>query len=258
MCLQRLLFSLLVLAIYAFIYIPVVVLIIFSFNDAALSYAWKGFSLRWYQDLLVSVEVWHALKNSLLVAFSSVVLSIVLGMSFVYHATRNKWSRSFVLFYGSLAIPEIVLAVGLLSLFSLLGAPLGRTTLIVAHTLLGLGYVIPIIQTRFALLNERFTEAALDLGASEKKAFFTVLLPLLAPALMAAALLVFIISLDDFVISFFCSGGSTQTLPMYIFSMIRSGATPVVNALSTVLLGVSSFIILLLSLLNVKKMDLVK
>jgi len=151
-----------------------------------------------------------------------------------------------------------VLAVGLLSFFSLLWVPLGLTTLIAAHTLIGLGYVVPMIYTRFSELNYALTEVSMDLGATRTQTFMRIILPLLSPTLFASALLVFIISLDDFVISFFCSGATTQTLPMYIFSVIRSGATPTVNALSTVLLGVSSLFVILFSLLNIKKVDVLR
>jgi len=162
------------------------------------------------------------------------------------------------MFYASLATPEIVLAVGLLSFFSIFSIPLSLTTLIAGHTLIGLGYVIPILQTRFEELDKRYMEAALDLGATQGQAFWRIMIPLMWPAITAAALLVFILSLDDFLISFFCSGGSTQTLPIYIFVMIRSGATPVVNALSTLLLVVSSLLVLLFSSLKIKKTDLLQ
>ena len=127
-------------------------------------------------------------------------------------------------------------------------------TIIAGHTLLGLGYVIPILYDRFIELDESLIEASYDLGATKRQTFFSVVLPLLAPAMIASGLLVFIISLDDFVISFFCAGASVQTLPLYIFSVIRTGASPMINALSTIMLIVSSFLVLLLSFVQVKKM----
>ena len=123
------------------------------------------------------------------------------------------------------------------------------------HTLLGLGYVVPILHSRFQELDKRYMEASLDLGATESQTIAWVIIPLLLPSLLAAALLVFVLSFDDFLISFFCSGGSTQTLPIYIFVMIRSGATPMINALSTILLVVSSLLVLIFSSLKIKKMD---
>lgn len=212
--------------------------------------------MHWYVQLWHSVEVWEALKNSLLVAFAAVFLSLTMGMLLVFYASRTWLARSFLLFYGSLAVPEIVVAVGLLSMFACMSVPFGLTTLITAHTLLGLGYVVPLLHARFEELDYALTEASMDLGATHAQTFWRIIVPLMLPALFAAGLLVFIISLDDFLISFFCSGASTQTLPMYIFSMIRSGTTPVVNALSTLLLLVSSLLVIIFSSLNIKKTDI--
>lgn len=241
--------------IYLFLYIPIFVLIVFSFNSLASTSAWGGFSLRWYYEVFNSVDILNALKNSLIVATCATVLSLSMGVLFVFYSSKSFLSRLLVLFYANLAAPEIVLAVGLLTFFSFFSIPLGLCSLIAGHTLIGLGYVIPLVQTRFEDLDYRYTEASLDLGATPGQTFMRVILPLLLPAVMASGILVFIISLDDFVLSFFTSGGSTQTLPIYIFSVIRSGATPVVNAVSTVLLVISSMAVLLYSLLTVKKRD---
>ncbi|HZW61978.1 MAG TPA: ABC transporter permease [Candidatus Babeliales bacterium] len=249
-------FTFFIALMYLFLYVPIIVLVLFSFNDSTFPYIWKGFTLRWYSELWHSHEVWNAISNSLIVAFSSVVLSITMGILAVLYGSRNRLAQLLVLFYGTLAIPEIVVAVGLLSFFSFFSIPFGLTTLIAAHTLLGLGYVVPLIYGRYRELDYALTEASMDLGATRAQTFYRIIIPLLAPALLASALLVFVISLDDFIISFFCSGASTQTLPMYIFSMIRSGTTPVVNALSTGLLVVSSFLVLLFSSLNIKKVDM--
>lgn len=238
---------------YFFLYLPIFVLIIFSFNNNAFTQSWAGFTTDWYTDLFDSIELWHALKNSLIIACSSVMLSLTLGSILIFFGSRVIVQRLLVLFYGSLAMPEIVLAVGLLSLFSFLSVSLGATTLIVGHTLLGLGYVIPILHNRFVELDVNLIEASYDLGATKRTTFFKIVLPLLAPALIAAGLLVFIISLDDFIISFFCAGASVQTLPLYIFAVIRTGASPLINALSTIMLIVSSILVLLFSFIQVKK-----
>lgn len=247
-----------VLCLYLFLYIPIIVLVLFSFNDNEFTYQWSSFSLRWYRELFASTEIWDALKNSLIVATSSVFLSITMGVLLVFYSGNSFFKKSFLLFYGNLAVPEIVLAVGMLSFFAFFSIPLGLTTLIAGHTLIGLGYVVPIVHSRFIELDDRYTEASLDLGATQGQTLMKVVLPLLSPALFAAGLLVFIISLDDFVISFFCAGSSAQTLPIYIFSMIRAGASPVVSALSTVLLGMSSILVLIFSSLQIKKMDILR
>lgn len=251
--LSRFGFPLVVLAIYAFMYIPIVVLVLFSFNGSESSYQWTSFTTRWYQEVFSSAEIWDSLINSLIVASTSVFLSLVLGIWLVFYSARTKAQKLYLLFYGNLAVPEIVLAVAILSFFSLCSIPMGITTLIAGHTLLGLGYVVPIVRASFIELNDRFSEASQDLGATQTQTLRKIILPLLRPALLAASLLVFIISLDDFVISFFCSGSAVQTLPIYIFSLIRTGASPVASALSTVLLGVSSILVLIFSSLQVRK-----
>ncbi len=240
---------------YLFLYLPIIVLIIFSFNKDVFGYHWAGFTLQWYTLLFNSVEIWEALRNSLLVALSSVFFSLVIGILLVFYGMYGAIHRFIPFFYTSLAVPEIVLAVGLLSFFYFFSIPLGLTTLVACHTLIGLGYLVPIIYARFSQLDESLVEASLDLGATHALTFFQVVLPLLSPALISGAMLVFIISFDDFLLSFFCSGASIQTLPVYIFSMIRTGASPVVSALSTLLLVVSSLLVLLFSSIQVKRMD---
>lgn len=242
-----------VTGLYLFLYIPIFVLVLFSFNDNAFTCAWTFFTTHWYEDLFASTEVWYALKNSLVIAFTTVFLSLTIGSTLVFFGSREVVRRLLILFYGSLAMPEIVLAVGLLSLFSFFTIPLGSMTLIVGHTLLGLGYVIPIVYGRFIELDQSLIEASYDLGATQRQTFFSIVLPLLMPALISSGLLVFIISLDDFIISFFCAGASVQTLPLYIFAVIRTGASPIINALSTIMLIFSSFFVLLLSFLHIRR-----
>lgn len=142
-------------------------------------------------------------------------------------------------------MPEIVLAAGLLSMFVFMGVPCGLITLIVAHTMLGLGYVIPVVQARLQELDTHLLEASYDLGATKWQTFRYIVLPFLAPSLVASSLLVFILSLDDFVLSFFCSGPATQTLPVYLFALIRAGASPMVNVISTLMLCVSACVVAL-------------
>jgi len=249
------LFTCMVAAFYMFLYVPIIILIVSSFNESAYSYDWRGFSLTWYHQLWESVEVWQALRNSCIVAGTSVVLSLIFGLLFVIFSAGTWMDRMLIAFYGSLAAPEIVLAVGLLSFFTFFSVPLGLTTLIAGHTLIGLGYIVPLLHSRFHELNYALTEASLDLGADYRTTFFRVILPLLSPALTAGALLTFILSFDDFIISFFCTGGTTQTLPLYFFSVIRSGASPIINALSSVFLLVSSIIVLIFSSLKIRNMD---
>jgi len=241
---------------YVFLYLPIFILIVFSFNKVAFPYRWVGFTFDWYSELFASHEIFDALKNSLIVASMSVFLSLSMSTLFIFYS--SKWLSAprlrsmFNIFYGSLLVPEIVLAVGLLSLFVFLSIPLGITTLIVGHTVIGLGYVIPILYTRFLEIDYSIVEASLDLGASLHQTFIHVIVPFMMPALVASGLLVFILSFDDFLIAFFCTGTTAQTLSLYIFSMIRTGISPEINALSTLMLGLSSLLVLILSSLKIK------
>jgi len=237
-------FPLWVAATYLFLYIPIIVLVVFSFNKIAFPYRWEGFSLQWYQELFASADIWQAVQNSLIVGVSSVFLSLLLALLFVIWCSEKDIDGLMGIFYPNLVVPEIVLAVGLLSFFVFFNIPFGLHTLIVGHTLLGLGYAVPIIYNRFHSLDQRIIEASLDLGATYRQTFFKVTLPMLYPALLAAGILVFILSLDDFLIAFFCSGTSSQTLSLYIFAMIRSGVSPVVNALATLMMVVSSLLVI--------------
>jgi spermidine/putrescine transport system permease protein len=244
MSLARYIMPCMAVATYLFLYIPIVILVLFSFNKAELPFVWQGFTTSWYKLLFSSLEIWIALKNTLVVALSSVCLSLLLGTLFVYWSQYSRLQRLTTLFYTGIALPEIVMAVGLLSLFSFFSIRLGPLTLIAGHTLLGLAFVIPLVRARLLELDYRLIEASLDLGASQRQTFFNIILPLLKPALLASGLLVFILSLDDFLIAFFCAG-TYQTLSLYIFGLIKLGVSPLINALSTILLAVSSALVVL-------------
>ena len=231
--------------IYLFLYVPIVVLLVFSFNTEGFPSPWKSFTLKWYHELLFdSTHLWHSFLNSLVVAIFSTLISLAMGVFLIFYGAQGGRIGKFLnLFYGNLVIPETVLAVSLLGFFSLFSIPLGLLTLILAHSVLGLGFVIPIVYARFLELDYRMTEASLVLGATPFQTFFKVTLPLLRPSLIATGLLVFIISFDDFILSYFCAGSSSQTLSLYILSMLRSGISPIVNALSAVLLLLSSLLV---------------
>lgn len=239
---SRAFFLTLVASVYVFLYMPIIVLILYSFNQGGFPDAWRGFSLHWYHDLLDSVDIWRAFLNSVIIALTSSTLSILMAIFFIHGSRKYKrdWTAMFSV---NVIISDIVLAVGLLTLFSAISVPLGLTTIIAGHTLLGLGFTIPVIKGRYDELDDSLIEASLDLGASYQYTFFNVIVPFLYPAIFSAFLLAIIVSFDDFLISFFCAGASVQTLSLYIFSMIRSGISPVVNALSTFLLVISLLMI---------------
>jgi spermidine/putrescine transport system permease protein len=164
-------------------------------------------------------------------------------MLLFFQALGGKIEKSLSLFYINLVVPETVLALGLISYFSFLNIPLGMHTLIVSHTVLGLGFVIPILYTRAVMLDPRLKEASLVLGASPAQTFFKITLPQLKPAMISIGLLVFVISFDDFILSYFCSGTSFQTLSIYLVSSIRYGISPVVNAFSAILILITGLLV---------------
>ncbi|MCK4651170.1 ABC transporter permease [Candidatus Babeliales bacterium] len=236
---------------YIFLYVPMVVMVIFSFNDSSVSLSWKGFSLRWYINFFNSPQIIKALQTSLIVASASTIISVVIGTAFVL--CTSWWKTSFLnnIFYLNVILPDIILAVGVLSIFTFLKVPLGYCSLIVGHSVIGLGFVVPIVRTRFEELDPELTEASLDLGAGYNQTFVRVIMPLLIPSLIASGLLVFTLSLDDFLIAFFCSSPNVQTLSIYVYSMIKTFVDPTINAVSTCLLVVSSILVLLLSAFKV-------
>lgn len=235
--------------VYLFLYTPIIVLVLYSFNQGGFPDIWRGFSLHWYDDLFKSVEIWRAFKHSIIIALASSSLSVLMGLAWVHGARKYKYDVT-AIFYSNAVVFDIVLAVGLLALFSKLAVPFGLTTIIAGHTLLGLGFAVPVIKSRYDELDDSLIEASLDLGASSQYTFFKVVIPFLYPAIFSSFLLTMIVSFDDFLIAFFCSGSSVQTLSLYIFSMIRSGISPVVNALSTVLLVGSLCMILIMLMIQ--------
>jgi len=231
---------------YLFLYLPILILIIFSFNTKSFPSPWEQFTFKWYHELFNSSDLWRSFTNSLIVACISTSLSLLMGIFLIFfRAQGGRIQKALPLFYGNLIIPETMLAISLLSYFTLFKIELGMPTLIVAHTVLGLGFVIPILYTRYLQLDRRLTEASEVLGASPFQTFIKITLPLLRPTLLATGLLIFILSFDDFILSYFCAGTSVQTLSLYLLSMLRSGISPIVNALSTILLLLSALLVML-------------
>jgi spermidine/putrescine transport system permease protein len=240
-----------VMATYLFLYLPIIVMVLFSFNKTKVSVHWEGFSLRWYIQLFQTPEILDALSVSLVVAFCATIISVSLGTLFVVASVWKKSGYLAYIFHANIILPEIIMAIGILSVFTVFQVPLGYLSLITGHTVIGLGFVIPIVSARFVELDPILTEASLDLGATYTWTFRKVLLPLLMPSLISASLLVFTLSLDDFMIAFFCSGPKVQTLSVYVYSMIKSGVDPTINAISAIFLVLSSLLVLILCSLKV-------
>lgn len=233
---------------YAFLYVPLVSVVIYSFNDSRLATVWGGFSTRWYGELLRNEEVLDAAFLSLRVAFSTATLATILGTIAGMALARFGRFRGRTLFSGMitspLVMPEVITGLSLLLLYvslqQLIGWPdqRGFSTITIAHTTFALAYVTVIVQSRLAGMNESLEEAAMDLGGRPLRVMFDITLPLIAPAMIAGWLLAFTLSLDDLVIASFVSGPGGSTLPMVIFSKVKLGVTPDINALATVIIAV--------------------
>ena len=238
---------------YAFLYLPIVVLVVFSFNASRSGVVWRGFTLDWYRRLLQDASLALALQNSLIIAVATTGVSTVIGtlaalaMQKYRFRGRLAWNS---LVYMPVIIPEIVVGVSLLSLFALLKIALGLGTITIAHIAFCTSYVIIVVRARLEGFDTSLEEASMDLGANKYQTFFYVTLPIIAPGIVSAALLCFTLSIDDFVITFFTQGPNSTTLPVKIYSMLKFGVTPVVNAISTLFLVVTALAVTLLTKLQ--------
>lgn len=234
------------LANLAFLYAPVLVLVAFSFNASRLSAAWEGVTLEWYRLLALDEGLHLALGNSLIVGAVSTILATVLGVSGALGLERpglrgRSWVEGALLL--PLVIPEVMMGVSLMLFFVLVKLPLSLFTVTIGHAAFNLPVVLAVIRARLRKLDPALEEAARDLGATSWQAFRCVTLPLLMPAVFGAALLAFAISLDDFIVTFFTAGPGATTLPLYVYSMVKTGVTPVINALSALLVLASMALI---------------
>ena len=227
----------------AFFYVPIFILVANSFNPARFSSRWQGFSLIWYARLFESPEIWQALKNTLIIAVSVTAVSVVLGTAAAFALHRYGSSRlqriHYTLIYQPLVVPEILMGISLLMAFVAAGVPLGLFTIFLAHVTFCVSFVALTVLARLQDFDFTVVEAARDLGASPWQSARKVLIPMLMPGIAAGALLAFTLSVDDFVITFFVAGPGSTTLPLRIYSLIKYGAPPMINALSTLLLAVT-------------------
>jgi spermidine/putrescine transport system permease protein len=234
---------------YIFLYAPIVLLIIFSFNDSRFASAkWEGFSLRWYGQLFHNEAIGTALKNSLIISISATLISVVFGTMVALAMERYTFKGKLAfdsLLYLPIIIPDIAMAVMLLLFFVLVKMPLGRYTVIISHIAFDISFVAIVVRARLSQLDSSLEEAAQDLYANHWETFRRVTLPLLMPGILGGALLAFTLSLDDFVITFFTSGPGATTLPLRIYSMVKLGITPEINALSSIMLFASILLVFL-------------
>jgi spermidine/putrescine transport system permease protein len=238
---------------YTFLYLPIAVLVPFSFSSSRYASIWGGFSLEWYAKLFRNPDISRALLNSLLIAAATALIATVLGTLAAVGLERFAERRRAAQYDAALTLPilmpDIVQGISLLLLFVLVfngvervldwRPTLGRTTVIIAHATFAISYVAVVVRARLSGMDKRLEEAAMDLGANEWQVFQRITLPLIWPGVLSGGLLAFTLSLDEFVITFFTSGPGATTLPIQVWSMVKRGVTPEINALSTLMLVVS-------------------
>jgi spermidine/putrescine transport system permease protein len=239
----------------ALMYLPILFVIVYSFNESKISSVWAGFSLKWYAELFRDKAIFEALKNSIVLASLSSLAAAVIGTLGAVGMTRVKLRSKGVIEYLSMLpimIPEIILGIVFLLFFSLLGLPFGMTTLILAHTAFCIPYVYLLVKARLVGMDKSLPEAARDLGASGWRVFLDITFPLILPAILSGMLLAFAMSLDDVIISVFVTGVNTNTLPIKIYTQLKTGVTPKINALCTLMFTIT-LILGLLSLIIGKR-----
>lgn len=243
--------NLCLILVFTFLFLPILVLVVFSFNTSKLNIVFEGFTLYWYKDLFNNKLLMGALFNTLLVAGISTIVSTIIGTISAYALKKFDFSLKKLineLLYIPVVLPEIVLGISLLCVYTLLKLELGMFTLILAHISFSIPYVIISVRSVLDGMDPNLEKAASDLGASKLKTLWYITIPTLLPGILSGAQLAFTLSLDDVVVSYFTAGPNSNTLPLHIYSMIKTGVTPNVNALITILLLII-FTILTLSML---------
>jgi len=234
--------------VYLFLYGPIAVLVVLSFNESGLPTAWSGFSTKWYGALAENEAILRSVVNTLIVAVISTLLSTVIGTLLAMGLERGRRSSFLDAFvFVPMIIPDIVLAIALLSFYNLLNVTLGLHSIVLSHVVFNIAFVCAVVRTRLRDFDYAIVEASIDLGAGQWTTFWRIILPVIFPGVLSGALLAFTLSVDEFIIAFFTAGAgpASTTFPMQVYSMIRFGVTPEVNAIATLVLGVSFTLILL-------------
>ncbi len=227
------------LFIYIFLFLPIAVVVLFSFNTSKRNIVFEGFTFRWYGELFQNDALLQAYGNTLIVGFVSTIIATVVGTLASYGMSKYKFKGKGIidiLLYIPVVIPEIVLGISLLAIFNLSQIPMGIMTLIIAHATFSIPFVVFTVNARFAGFDRSVEEAAMDLGAGRIKTFFTVTLPIIMPGVISGAFLAFTLSIDDIIISFFTTGPGSNTFPLKVMELTKTGVTPDVYALSTIVL----------------------
>ncbi|WP_373215142.1 ABC transporter permease [Ruminococcus sp. 5_1_39BFAA] len=239
--------------IFFLMYLPIGVVIVFSFNESKLPVRFTGFSLRWYEQLAGDSAMLEALINSLILAVLSCLVSAIIGTLGAVGLSRIHWKTKGVMEYISilpLMIPEIILGMVLMAFFYMLSLPFGMLTLLIGHTVFCVPYILMEVKARLVGMDPSLEEAARDLGASSLRAFWDITLPLVMPAVISGSLLAFAMSMDDVVISIFINGPRLSTLPIKVYTQMKTGVTPEINALCTIMLAVTLLVLVLYSLVG--------
>lgn len=234
-------------------YFPLVMVVIFSFNESRLSANFTGFSLKWYETLANDRDLKEALFNSILLGVLSCGISAIIGTLGAVGMARVKYKTKGMMEYLStipIMIPEIILGMVFLVFFSMLNLPFGMTTLVIAHTTFCIPYIFMMVKARLVGIDKSLEEAARDLGAGPIRTFFDITMPLIAPAVLSGSLLAFAMSFDDVVISIFVNGPRLNTLPVKVYAQLKTGVTPEINALCTIILVVITIVLLVSSFLS--------
>lgn len=228
--------------VFLFFYLPIAVLVLFSFNESRLNIVWTGFTFDWYAKLFEDRVLVKTLKNSLIVATFTTAISVMLGTIGAWLLYRYRYKASSfleTLVFMPMIVPEVILGVSLLILFVTLGIKLGYTTIVISHVTFCFPFVMAAVQARLSGLDPALEEAALDLGATPAQAFTKVLVPYLMPAIVSGALMSFTLSLDELIVTYFTASAGTRTLPLEIFGRVKKGLDPSLNAISTVFILVT-------------------
>lgn len=245
------------ISIFIFLFLPILVLVLFSFNTSKLNIVFEGFTLHWYKDLFSNTLLLEALKNTLIMAVINTIVSTIIGTLSAYALQRYDFPlKKFIneLLYIPVVLPEIVLGIALLCIYTVLKLELGMFTLILAHISFSIPYVIINVRSVLENMDPNLEKAASDLGASKLKTFFYIVIPTLMPGILSGAQLAFTLSLDDVVVSYFTAGPDSNTLPLQIYSMIKTGITPDVNALITIMLLIIFAVLSISMIVSIKKL----
>lgn len=248
--------NLFIILVFIFLFFPIMVLVYYSFNSSQMNIIFEEFTFKWYKVLFTNRDLLESFLNTILVAVSSTVISTIIGTISAYGLFKYNFPfKNLVnaLIYIPIVIPEIVLGISLLSIYTLMRLELSIYTIILSHIAFSIPFVIVSVRTTLNKDVLTYEEAAKDLGASNYKVFKDIVLPVITPGIVSGATLAFTLSLDDVVISYFTAGPGSNTLPLYIYSMIKTGITPDVNALTTLMLLIISIILITISVVQARK-----